>query len=82
MYSLGNKSRKGLTFDEMAEEVKKMDLNSWMNFNQKFSTISRLGTEEVHYVFKRYCYLGLLDFEKFQKAFKDITSQLFPGNPL
>lgn len=44
MFSLGSKNRKGLTFDEMAGDLEKMDLNCWMTFNQKFDVIRKLGT--------------------------------------
>lgn len=55
-----------------------MDLNNWMNFNKKYNTISKLGIEEVHMIFKRFCHLSLLDYPRFQKAFKDLSKQLFP----
>lgn len=29
-------------------------------------------------IFKRYCYSGVLDYSRFQKAFKDLSKQLFP----
>lgn len=57
-----------------------MDLNSWMSLNKKYDTISKLGIEEVHMIFKRYSHLGLFDYPRFQKAFKDLSKQLFPND--
>ena len=68
------------TFDDIANDLCKMDLTTWMVFNKDSNTTCLVGKEFVHSVFKKYSTMHTLDFKAFQEAIKEVLQKIHPDN--
>jgi hypothetical protein len=68
------------TFDDVPNDLAKMDLRTWMMFNKDSNTTSILGKEAIHGAFKKYAAVHSLDFNSFYEAIKEVLLKIHPDN--